>query len=540
MKKFAVAVLAALLTVSCIAAVPAAAADGQTYTLRDEFGAAPLARTLSENMERTELNNELSGYSRYGFAARLKAAGEDGADENRGYITYDVDGVTEAEVSALVAESNFGAYHGWGVSLGVTEDAAGVPLNNINNINLDLIYPMYLSEEGRPFIHYNDGKWYGYIADPKFSFIPQDAVSDAGTNLRAFTVPDEVQGVYDEDGMTLLQNGYLYPMINLEYATAEAPDTWIPMSLDTESGNYDITSAEYVGADKMYDVTVKISNIPAEAAKIRIGANYIRETIKPSATGDLEADVYQDFPRAASDSLFVTGVHLTLDTEYTGGFEELQQTGIDADPANMKRYYAYGEAFSAEGLVLYDVYNGGIREENADTSSFTVDSSAFNPYDPGIYAINVTKGDYSDSFNVQVSEPDALSLDTSALDLEIAAGETFSAEGLEVSIVSSVSGRGEVAVPLTAEQYTVDASAVNVKKDGTYTVSVTFNEGEVSLSASFDVTVSGNGNGGTGGNTGNAAGGGDNTVYIVCGVVGGVIVIGAAAAVIIILRRKHS
>lgn len=533
MKKFAVAVLAALLTVSCIAAVPAAAADGGTYTLRDEFGAAPLARTLSENMERTKLNRELSGYSRYGFAARLKAAGEDGADENRGYITYDVDGVTEAEVSALVAESNFGSYHGWGVSLGVTEDAAGVPLNNINNINLDLIYPMYLSEEGRPFIHYNDGKWYGYIADPKFSFIPQDAVSDAGTNLRAFTVPDEVQGVYDEDGMTLLQKGYLYPMINLEYATAEAPDTWIPMSLDTESGNYDITSAEYVGADKMYDVTVKISNIPAEAAKIRIGANYIRETIKPSATGDLEADVYQDFPRVASDSLFVTGVHLTLDTEYTGGFEELQQTGIDADPANMKRYYAYGEAFSAEGLVLYDVYNGGIREENADTSSFTVDSSAFNPYDPGIYAINVTKGDYSDSFNVQVSEPDALSLDTSALDLEIAAGETFSAEGLEVSIVSSVSGRGEVAVPLTAEQYTVDASAVNVKKDGTYTVSVTFNEGEVSLSASFDVTVSGNG-------AGNAAGGGDNTVYIVCGVVGGVIVIGAAAAVIIILRRKHS
>ena len=64
MKKFAVAVLAALLTVSCIAAVPAAAADGQTYTLRDEFGAAPLARTLSENMERTELNSELSGYSR--------------------------------------------------------------------------------------------------------------------------------------------------------------------------------------------------------------------------------------------------------------------------------------------------------------------------------------------------------------------------------------------------------------------------------------------------------------------------------------------
>ena len=532
MKKLAVAVLAALLTVSCIAAVPAAAADGQTYTLRDEFGAAPLARTLSANMERTELNDELSGYSRYGFGARLKAAGEDGADENRGYITYNVDGVTEAEVSALVAESNFGAYHGWGVSLGVTEDAAGVPLNNINNINLDMIYPMYLSEEGRPFIHYTDGKWYGYIADPKFSFIPQDAVSDAGTNLRAFTVPDEVQGVYDEDGMTLLQEGYLYPMINLEYATADAPDTWIPMSLDTESGNYDIISAEYVGADKMYDVTVKISNIPAEAAKIRIGANYIRETIKPSSTGDLEADVYQAFPRAAADSLFVTGVHLTLDTEYTGGFEELQQTGIDADPANMTRYYAYGEAFSADGLVLYDVYNGGIREENADTSSFTVDSSAFDPYDPGIYAINVTKGDYSDSFNVQVSEPDALSLDTSALDLEIAAGETFSAEGLEVSIVSSVSGRGDVAVPLTAEQYTVDASAVNVKKDGTYTVSVTFNESEVSLSASFDVTVSGNGAG--------SAAGGDNTVYIVCGVVGGVIVIGAAAAVIIILRRKHS
>lgn len=527
MKKIAVAVLAALLTVSCIAAVPAAAADGQTYTLRDEFGAAPLCRTISDNMERTELNGELAGYSRYGFGARLKAADEEGADGNRGYITYNVDGVTEAEVSALVAESNFAAYHGWGVSLGVTDNAAGVPTNNVNNIDLNNIYPMYLSEDGHPFIRYSDSRWYGYIAGEKYSFVPQTDTADAASGIRPFTVPDEVQGVYDDDGMTLLQAGYLYPMINLEYATAGEPDTWIPMSLDTASGSYAITSAEYVGADKMYDVTVKISNIPAEAAKIRIGANYIRETLKTATSGDTAADVYETFPRAASDSLFVTGVRLTLDSPYEGGFEELEQTGIDVDTTNMTRYYAYGEAFSTDGMVFYDVYNGGIREANADTSAFTVDSSAFDPFSPGICAIRVAKGSYSHSFNVQVCEPTELLLDTSALDLaiDIEAGDAFSVEGLKVSVVSDVPVRGEVEVQLTAKQYTVDVSAVNANKDGTYTVSVTLGEGEAALSASFDVTVFGNP---------------DNTVYIVCGVVGGVIIVGAVVAVIIILRRKRS
>lgn len=523
MKKFVVAALSALLAVSAVAAVPVFAADVQTYTLNDEFGIAPLARTFSQEIVREELNNELSGYSEYGYAAHLTS--ESG---QRGYITYDVDGVVGAEVTALVAESNFGANHGWGVSLGVTDTPSNAPTNNINNIDLNNIYPMYLSKDGRPFLFYENRFW-GYIADPKFSFIPSSSSSDPGTQLREFTVPDEVQGVYEEDGMTVVTPGFLYPMINLEYCTADSEE-WIPMSLSTASGNYAITAAEFVGADKMYNVTVSIKNIPEDAVKVRIGANYIRETIKPSSSGDIEADIYTAFPRKPEESLFVTGVKLTLDTEYTGGYEEAEQTGIEADTSAATRYYAFGEQFDADGLVFYDVYNDSIREQNNDISAFMVDSSAFDPYQPGIYSIKVKKGNFETAYNVQVVKPSRLDLDTSALALTIEAGNTFSAEGLKVTAVSTVPQRGEISVELSDGQYTVDASAVKTDTAGTYQVVVTVGEGSDAVSTSFDVIVNGESGSGAGGCSGSVA-----------GIAGGAgIAVVAAAAAVLILKRKHA
>ena len=279
--------------------------------------------------------------------------------------------------------------------------------------------------------------------------------------------------------------------------------------------------------------------IPADAISIRIGANYIRQTLKPSSENDKEPDVYTAFPRRPDESLFVTGVKLTLDTEYTGGFEELEQTGIEVDAADTMRYYAIGEEFSADGLKFYDVYNGGIKGENADIEQFTIDSSAFDAYAPNTYSIKVKKGDFEDSYNVRVEKPTELILDTSALDLSIEAGETFSFDGLTVKAKTNVPLRGEVETTIPEGKYSVNTESVDTSKAGTYTVTVTVGTGMNAVSASFDVTVTGEtGNGNTDGNTDETSGGCGSAVSAVWPA-GGAALVGIFA-VIAVKKKKNS
>lgn len=529
MKRLLMTALAVCFMAAAVAVLPVreaknvSAETGQVYHLVDKFGAAPNARSFSEGMETTKLNSVLSEYSAYGIGAHLKST-----STGREYIEYDVDGVVEAEVTGIFAESNFGSFLHWdpidgkpntGVSMGVTTNPAYYPINNINNINLDMVYPIYLSKDGKPFIKY-DTEWWGYIADPKYSFIPASSKSDPAQQLRAFTVPEEVLGVVDEETNEIVKPGYLYPMINLEYCV-EGSEEWIPMSLDKK--NYSLTDAEYIeGGDKEYEVTVKIKNIPEDAVKIRIGADYIRQTLKPSSTGDIDPDVYIPYPRRFDESLFVTKVNLTLDTEYNGGFEELAETGISVDASNATRYFAFGEEFNSENVVFYNEYEGGIKEKAVDTSAFTIDASEFDPYKAGTYAIKVKRGDFVTQYNVRVEKPSELIVDTTALDLELGKGEKFSAEGLIVKAKTTLPGGATKEIVLPETAYTVDTSKLNVKKGGTYAVSVSVGEGENAVSTSFDVKVTG-----------------DNTVIIIVSVVAGVVVVaGAATGIVLFMKKK--
>ncbi len=516
MKKIAFVMLFALLVTFTATTVPVFADEVQLYTLNDKFGLAPLSRSFSEEIVRDALNSELSVYSEYGYAARLTSD-----STQRGYITYDVDGVTEAEVTAIVSESIFGSNHGWGVSLGVADNQSG-------SIDLKNIYPIYLSKDGKPFLFY-ENKFWGYIADPKYSFIPEGTPSNPSEQLRSFNVPNDVKGEVSEDGTTVISDGFLYPMINLEYCTGGAEE-WTPMSLSVGSGNYEIIAAEFIGADKMYDVTVKIKNIPENATKVRIGANYIRKTLKPAYSEDYEDDVYISFPRRAEESLFITEVKLTLDSEYTGGYEETRQTGIAVDTSAVRRYYAFGEQFNDEGIVFYDVYNGGMKEQSTNPSVFNLDSSAFDSYAPGIFTVKIKKDTFETSYKVQVVKPSRLELDTTALKLSIESGEEFSASGLKVSAVSAVPQRGTISVVIPEGKYCIDASLLDSGVAGTYQVFVTVGEGANSIKASFDVTVN------SSSAESNENGGG--YIGILIGVTGVVII--AAVVVVIMLKRKKA
>lgn len=536
MKKKA-GILAAMLCAAIVAlALPSAAsADTVTYTLRDDFGAAPLCRELSDNMERVELSNAHKPYTKYGYGVHLTSAAT-----GREYVTYDVEGVSAVEISAVVRQSNFGANHGWGLSLGVTDNPTDQPLNNINNIDLNNIFPIYLSAEGRPFI-FTQNAWWGYLAAPKYSFAPSNL--DVTNMLRQFTVPDEVGGVIDTDGFTVLQAGYRYPMLNLEYQTAdgEAQDEWIPMVHD--GGHYRITSATFIGGEKEYAVTVQVRNIPAEAKRVRVGTDYIRETLKPSSSGDTEADVYEAFPIAADEGIYVTGVKLTLTQAYEGGFEQLDQTGIAVDYADARRTFGFGETYSAEGLRYYDVYGEGVREESFDVDSFALDASAFRPYVAGIYSITVTKQDYDPvSFFVEVMRPGELTLSLDNVTRSVSESAPFSAEGLVVTARTNV---GTVSAPvwkecvLPATAYEVDASAIDYTTAGDYTVTVSAGTGNAKASASFTVTVASGTNTGDSGATANSpakkkCGCGSSAAATALPI--GIACIGAGAAVL--TRRK--
>ena len=452
----------------------------QTYTLNDNFGAAPLIRTYSENIERAALSEEHKACSKYGLAMKLLPS-----SQGREYITYDLNGVVGAEISAIIRQSNFGANHGWGYSLGVTDNPKDMPLNNVENVNLNNISPIYLSEDGIPFI-YTENKWWCYIAGEKYSFVP--STTDVVNELREFTVPEEVGGQIDEDGFTILEKGFRYPMINFEYFDDEN-SVWVPMVLD--SRNYLITKVNFLGGEKYYNITVQIKNIPSNASKVRVGMDYIRQTLKPSSQDDIEADKYEKFPIPYDEAIYLTGVKLSINKAYNGGFEELEQSGISVDATNSQSF-AFGEDFTTEDLELYDVFNGGINERNFDDTAFTITPENYDKYTVGIYKVNVTKGEYKAEYYVEVMRPNEIVVDTSSVNLEVSKSSPIDLSQLTVTArtnIGNVNSPKWKEVEIPTDKYQVDISKVNYKVAGKYQVTVTVGEGIDAVSTTFEVNV---------------------------------------------------
>ena len=453
----------------------------KTYTLVDNFGRAPLVRSITDDAEIVSLSDEHKDYSKYGRAVTLKST-----SGSREYVTYDVESVIGAEISAIIRQSDFGSNHGWGYSLGVTNEIQDQPLNNIENINLQNVFPIYLSSDGIPFI-YAQNKWWCYIAGVKYSFVPSDTNVTEG--LRPFTVPDVVKGEIDEDGFTVIEKGYRYPMINLEYYDTEK-DVWTAMVSDAT--NYRIKNAEYIGGEKYYYVTVTISNVPETASKIRVGMDYIRKTLKASSAGDTDPDVYESFPIPFNEAIYLTNVKLTMKNAYAGEWESLEQTGIRVD-ASANQIFAYGEDFTSEEVVFYDVYNGGIDEANYDTDDFTLTVNGYDKYNAGIYEVNVKKGDYQTKYYVEVLRPDELILDLSGVTLNVSKGSPFDVS--EITVAKARTNVGSRKDPVWKEynvpvnSLSIDVSEIDYDKAGEYNVIVKVGSGVDTVSTSFTVKV---------------------------------------------------
>lgn len=156
---------------------------------------------------------------------------------------------------------------------------------------------------------------------------------------------------------------------------------------------------------------------------------------------------------------------------------------------NYKTEFELGEDFSYSGLVVTANYSDGTSEVITD---FSILPLSYNSFRPGTYRVVVNYEENGEiamaSYTVTVNRLIVFSLlDSITLSgfhpTAFIRGEEFTYDGL---IVTAHYGDGSQA---TVTDYTVDSSAVDMKKAGTYPVVVIYTEGRITVSATYNIKV---------------------------------------------------
>lgn len=160
-------------------------------------------------------------------------------------------------------------------------------------------------------------------------------------------------------------------------------------------------------------------------------------------------------------------------------------TGIEIDTTNVKKTFAWGEAFNADNLVVTIVkdYGGNV---TATSDEFEVISTEFNNQVAGTYTITVLLSgtNYSKTYTVTVSEPRVLSiaLNTENVKKVFDYNDNFTSENL---VVTKVTEAGNVVA--NENEINIDYSAFDCTTAGDYNIVVSLNGTE--LSQNYSVTV---------------------------------------------------
>ncbi len=167
------------------------------------------------------------------------------------------------------------------------------------------------------------------------------------------------------------------------------------------------------------------------------------------------------------------------ETQHPSAVKEITLSG-------MKTEYAYGEAFTAQGLVVTVVRENG-DSYRAKKSEYEVDSSAYDAETSGEYEITVTlkNGGISEKYAVTVAKPVpvATKITLSGMKTEFEYGEAFSSDGLKVTV--SLSNDTEYAAKST--EYELDFSAYDAFAPNEYGIIVKLKN--TVLSKTYTVTV---------------------------------------------------
>ena len=188
-----------------------------------------------------------------------------------------------------------------------------------------------------------------------------------------------------------------------------------------------------------------------------------------------------------TDSIITKSVTVTV--------TEAVMTGFEVNANAVKKEYALGEELDLSGLVVTAQYEYA-EDAVLSAEQYTVDTSAYKKDTAGTYEIKVTVGDFAaQSFSVEVKAPveTGFRVDATALKKEYKVGETLDLSGLKVYAVYNVGD--EVLLTQGESGYTVDSSAFDSSKAGTYTLHITYKEyaaQEVTVTVAEDTETGGN------------------------------------------------
>lgn len=132
---------------------------------------------------------------------------------------------------------------------------------------------------------------------------------------------------------------------------------------------------------------------------------------------------------------------------------------LSLDTTNAKIYYEVGEEFSSEGLVVTYKEN----ESSNEVTSYTIDSSAFDNSQTGVYAIKVKYNDIEKKYNVSVVN---ITVDIANVQQVFVVGDEFNCDGLTVKVMA------DEETILEPTDYTIDSSSYNNQTVGIYSIKV--------------------------------------------------------------------
>lgn len=227
----------------------------------------------------------------------------------------------------------------------------------------------------------------------------------------------------------------------------------------------------------------------------------VTATYSDNSTADVTSSATVDFDAVkmdTADSYLVTVNYtegsVTKSASYSVTVKKDSLEGISVD--GLQLTYTIGTSFSSEGITVTAHYESGKTADVSSSETVIVDDSAFDSSKTGVCNIKVsyTEGEGDNAVtkdaNIEITVTNdviltKISVDTTNAITSYTVGDTFSKDGIVITATYSNNSTKDVTSSATVE------SSVNTSAAGTYTVNISYTEGDnaVTKSTSYTVTV---------------------------------------------------
>ena len=269
------------------------------------------------------------------------------------------------------------------------------------------------------------------------------------------------------------RHGYVMPVTAAEYDALQrtyGEDSYV----STYKLEQTIEAAEAIDQSLLTEESAEALQSAIDTAKAAL------ETVATTAEADAAADVLQE---------------AINNVEYAGDEPEpaVTLTGISVT-APEKTTYTVGEELTLDGLKVTASYSDNTGKDVTEAAD--VDTSACDMNAAGTYTVTVsyTEGEVTktDSFEITVKDTAVEPGEAVLTGISVTApektaytvGEELTLDGLKVTASYSDNTGKDV-----TEAADVDTSTCDMNAAGTYTVTVSYTEGEVTKTDSFEITV---------------------------------------------------